>query len=175
MRFTTRYLPALALIGLAIPALASGEARAPGTIEAYDFGFRNTAGGGSSVTISAGETVTFNYPSGCGDHNVAFTGNGRLLHPDRRRQRSGARAASQPRSCRSGKETAFDRRARIRSLRPAPPDDGHRRGHCAACEPGADSLAAADHSASDDDAPARPSRESSSSRATSAVRPSAAP
>ena len=77
MRFTTRYLPALALIGLAVPALASGEARAPGAIEAYDFGFRNTAGGGTSVTINAGETVTFNYPTGTGTgvHNVAFTAN----------------------------------------------------------------------------------------------------
>ena len=98
MRFTTRYLSALAVIGLAVPALASGEATAPGAIEAYDFGFRNTAGGGTSVTINAGETVTFSYPSGTA---TAFTTSpsrrpADLVHPDRRRQRAGAAAASRP-------------------------------------------------------------------------------
>ena len=57
---------------VAIPALASADPRAPGSIEAYDFGFNNPATGGSVVTINAGETVSFSYPEGNNAHNVVF-------------------------------------------------------------------------------------------------------
>ena len=62
---------------ICIPAFAHGDpARAPGSIVAYDFGFENPAGGGSSVTINRGETVTFSYPSGGNFHNVVFDSGG---------------------------------------------------------------------------------------------------
>ena len=53
----------LAAAAVAIPALAQGAPeRAPGTIRAVDFGFENPATGDNTVTINAGETVTFTYP-----------------------------------------------------------------------------------------------------------------
>ena len=59
------------------PALARGEAPAApppaASIEAYDNGFRDAADHSSStVTIQAGETVSFSYPSGRNYHNVKF-------------------------------------------------------------------------------------------------------
>ncbi len=71
-----RYLPWLAcavVAAVGVPALASGAPqRAPGTINAYDFGFNNPATGDSTVTINAGETVSFSYPTGGNAHNVDF-------------------------------------------------------------------------------------------------------
>jgi plastocyanin len=37
-----------------------------------DFGFQNPATGGNTVTILAGETVSFSYPEGRNYHNVVF-------------------------------------------------------------------------------------------------------
>lgn len=42
------------------------------TINAFDFGFDNPATHTSSVTITAGESVVFAYPSGGSVHNVDF-------------------------------------------------------------------------------------------------------
>jgi plastocyanin len=66
----------LAALAVAIPALASAKPRAPGAIVAADYAFTNPAGDGSSVTIAAGETVSFSYPAGANFHNVVFGGSG---------------------------------------------------------------------------------------------------
>src|SRR3954447_3527538 len=69
----TRLLGLLLIaLAVAIPALASAEEHAPGAIVAQDYAFENPAGGGDSVTIGAGETVTFSYPAGGSSHNVVF-------------------------------------------------------------------------------------------------------
>ena len=39
---------------------------------AFDFGFNNPATDDNTVTINAGETVTFSYPQGGNAHNVDF-------------------------------------------------------------------------------------------------------
>src|SRR5690349_17812425 len=77
-----RYLPWLACFavgGIGVPAFASaagspgsGAAAVPGTIMVVDFGFENPATQDSTVTINAGETVTFSYPNGGSFHNVDF-------------------------------------------------------------------------------------------------------
>ena len=82
MGLNTRYLPWLACAAAAaigIPAFAYGDpaargsdSQAPGTINAVDFAFENPANGESEVTINAGETVTFAYPTGGNVHNVDF-------------------------------------------------------------------------------------------------------
>ncbi|HEX6022931.1 MAG TPA: hypothetical protein VFZ00_13105, partial [Solirubrobacter sp.] len=64
-----------AVAAVGVPALASGESRAPGFIEARDFEFVNPATGETTVTILAGETVTFSYPDGGNFHNVDFPAN----------------------------------------------------------------------------------------------------
>ena len=69
-RFITGIVLAATLV--AIPALASADPQAPGTIQAYDFGFTNPATSDSTVTINAGETVSFSYPNGNNSHNVVF-------------------------------------------------------------------------------------------------------
>ena len=43
------------------------------TINAFDFGFDNPATHANSVTIAAGESVVFAYPSGGNGHNVDFS------------------------------------------------------------------------------------------------------
>jgi len=43
------------------------------TINAFDFGFENPATHANSVTITAGESVVFAYPTGGNSHNVDFT------------------------------------------------------------------------------------------------------
>src|SRR3954464_6966649 len=66
--------------GIGVPAIAtaaggepgSGAQAAPGQIMAFDFGFNNPATDDNTVTINAGETVTFSYPSGGNSHNVDF-------------------------------------------------------------------------------------------------------
>src|SRR4051794_6137756 len=78
-----KYLPWLAcaaMAGIGVPAIASasgepgsGATAAPGQIQAFDFGFNNPATDDSTVTINAGETVTFSYPSGGNFHNVDFS------------------------------------------------------------------------------------------------------
>src|SRR5687768_2679807 len=73
----TRHLTWLAMLvaAIAIPALATGEPRAPGAIRAAvdENRFQNEADpDSSSVTIFAGETVTFRYPEGGNFHNVDF-------------------------------------------------------------------------------------------------------
>ena len=49
---------------------------APGTITVVDFGFENAATGENTVTINAGETVSFSYPTGTRPRRSAAT-NGR--------------------------------------------------------------------------------------------------
>ncbi len=44
----------------------------PGIINAFDFGFENPATQTNTVTIVAGESVTFAYPTGASAHNVDF-------------------------------------------------------------------------------------------------------
>ena len=66
------WLACLAIGAIAVPALASGEERAPGVINAVDFDFVNPATGDSTVRINRGETVTFSYPEGSSFHNVDF-------------------------------------------------------------------------------------------------------
>ncbi len=46
-----------------------------GVIRAFDFGFENPATGENSLTIAAGQSVTFAYPDGGNFHNVSFVGN----------------------------------------------------------------------------------------------------
>ena len=84
MGLRRRYLPWLvctAVAAVGIPAFAYGDpasrgsdSQAPGFIDAVDFEFVNPATPGSDVTIDAGETVTFGYPSGSSFHNVRFSG-----------------------------------------------------------------------------------------------------
>jgi plastocyanin len=70
-----RWLILLAALTAAVPTFAYGDsARAPGSIQAYDFGFENPATGDSDVTVDAGETVTFSYPTGSNFHSVVFSG-----------------------------------------------------------------------------------------------------
>jgi plastocyanin len=71
------WLVSAAMVAAGTPALARGEAPAApppaASIEAYDNGFRDAADPASStVTIQAGETVSFSYPSGRSYHNVKF-------------------------------------------------------------------------------------------------------
>ncbi len=57
----------------ALPALALGEpGRAPARINAIDYAFQSPDTGESTVTINAGDTVTFAYPTGTNVHNVVF-------------------------------------------------------------------------------------------------------
>jgi plastocyanin len=70
-----RWLILLAALTAAVPTFAYGDsAQAPGSIQAYDFGFENPATGDNAVTVNAGETVTFSYPSGGSFHSVVFQG-----------------------------------------------------------------------------------------------------
>jgi plastocyanin len=74
-----RFLPWLACAAVAtagVPAFADGgsDSQAPGSINAVDFAFENPATNDSTVTINAGETVTFAYPTGGSVHNVTFSG-----------------------------------------------------------------------------------------------------
>jgi hypothetical protein len=57
-----------------IPAFAYGDSEPPltGSIQAYDIGFENPATHEPTVTIAAGGTVTFSYPSGGNSHNIDF-------------------------------------------------------------------------------------------------------
>jgi plastocyanin len=63
-------------LAIVVAAFPSGDAIAagPGQIVASDFQFSNPSSGDSTVTIGAGETVVFSYPSGSSNHNVDFTG-----------------------------------------------------------------------------------------------------
>jgi len=60
---------------LAVASFPSDDALAagPGQIVASDFQFTNPAIGENTVTIDAGSTVTFSYPSGGSFHSVEFT------------------------------------------------------------------------------------------------------
>src|SRR6478609_106213 len=71
-----RWLILLVATIAAIPAIAYGNpAPAPGSIVAVDFGFQNPAtDGGNTVSVNAGETVNFSYPSGNNFHSVVFQG-----------------------------------------------------------------------------------------------------
>jgi plastocyanin len=63
-----------ALLGLAVavlPGLAAGNPANTGSFTAVDYAW-NAAGGGHSVTIAQGGTVSFSYPSGASVHNAAF-------------------------------------------------------------------------------------------------------
>jgi plastocyanin len=63
-----------ALLGLAVavlPGLAAGDPANTGTFTAVDYAW-NAAGGGHTVTIAQGGTVSFSYPSGASVHNAAF-------------------------------------------------------------------------------------------------------
>jgi plastocyanin len=64
----------LVAFAVAIPAFAKAGPRAPGTIVAVDYAFQNPADGSSTVTIAAGETVSFGYPDGRNFHSVVFAG-----------------------------------------------------------------------------------------------------
>ena len=68
------WLACLAIGAIAVPALATGEERAPGQIHVRDNEFFNPVTGEPSVTINRGETVTFSFPDGGGFHNVNFEG-----------------------------------------------------------------------------------------------------
>jgi plastocyanin len=63
-----------------------------GTIRAVDFGFENPATGGTSLTITAGQRVTFSYPDGVSFHNVSFSD----LQPTSCTQTSGSVAGAVP-------------------------------------------------------------------------------
>jgi plastocyanin len=57
--------------------LFGGPAAGQGTsasIVASDYAFNTAAGGSPHVTVGAGATVAFSYPSGFSSHNVVFTG-----------------------------------------------------------------------------------------------------
>jgi plastocyanin len=63
-----------ALLGLAIavlPGLAAGDPANSGAFTAVDYAW-NAAGGGHSVTIAQGGTVSFSYPTGSSAHNAHF-------------------------------------------------------------------------------------------------------
>jgi hypothetical protein len=71
-----KYLAAAvaALLGLAVavlPGLAAGSPANTGAFTAVDYAW-NAGGGGHSVTIAQGGTVSFSYPSGASVHNAAF-------------------------------------------------------------------------------------------------------
>jgi plastocyanin len=69
----------LALAGLAglavaaLPTIASGDPPSSGSFTAVDDSW-NAGGGGNSVSIAPGGTVTFSYPTGFTSHNADFTG-----------------------------------------------------------------------------------------------------
>ena len=92
-----RHLPwvAIAAAAIAIPALAEGAPeRAPGTIRVVDFAFENPATGDNTVTINAGETVTFTYPERRQlPQRRLRVGAADLVHAGRRPAGAGAAAA----------------------------------------------------------------------------------
>jgi plastocyanin len=76
VRAHRRYLPlvlALTIGAGLLPALAHGGATpSTGTVTASDPHKWTAGGGGSTVTIAKGGTVTFAYPNGMTQHNVVF-------------------------------------------------------------------------------------------------------
>jgi plastocyanin len=73
VRVLSLVLAGLAGLGLAVlPKVASGDPPSTGSFTASD-DFWTASGGGSTVNIATGGTVTFSYPSGFTSHNADFS------------------------------------------------------------------------------------------------------